>query len=54
MEQRLDATYLRRGLVERTAAVGIGAVCIGTGILLRLGHFFFVALYASRDSGTCR
>jgi hypothetical protein len=34
MEQRLDATYLRAGLVERAIAIGIGAACIGTGILL--------------------
>jgi hypothetical protein len=34
MEQRLDATYLRPGLVERVTAIGIGAACIGTGILL--------------------
>jgi hypothetical protein len=34
MEQRLDATYLRPGLVERAAAIGIGAVAIGTSILL--------------------
>jgi hypothetical protein len=34
MEQQLDATYLRHGLVERAAAVGISAVCIGIGILL--------------------
>ena len=34
MEQRLEATYLRPGLFERAAALGIGAVAIGTGILL--------------------
>src|SRR6266516_228853 len=34
MEQRLDATYLRPGLTERAAALGLGAVGIGMGILL--------------------
>lgn len=34
MEQRLEATYLRPGLFERATALGIGAVAIGTGILL--------------------
>ena len=34
MEQRLAATYLRPGLFERATALGIGAVAIGTGILL--------------------
>jgi hypothetical protein len=34
MEQQLDATYLRSGPFERAAAIGIGAVAIGTGILL--------------------
>ena len=34
MEQRLNATYLRPGLAERSIAMGIGAVGVGTGILL--------------------
>ena len=34
MEQRLDATYLRPGLTERSAALGIGAIGIGVGIFL--------------------
>jgi hypothetical protein len=34
MEQRLDAAFLRPGLMERAAALGIVAVAIGTGILL--------------------
>jgi hypothetical protein len=34
MEQRLDATYLRSGLFERIAGVGICAAGIGAGILL--------------------
>jgi hypothetical protein len=45
MEQRLDTTYLRHGLVERTAAVGIGAVCIGTGILLAAWGISFLWRY---------
>jgi hypothetical protein len=34
MEQRLDATYLRPGLIERAAALGVGVVAIGVAILL--------------------
>jgi hypothetical protein len=34
MEQRLDASYLRAGLVERATAIGITSVGIGTGILV--------------------
>jgi hypothetical protein len=34
MEQRLQAAFLRPGLMERAAALGIGAVAIGTAILL--------------------
>jgi hypothetical protein len=45
MEQRLDATYLRPGLAERTTAIGIGAVCIGTGILLAAWGISFLWRY---------
>jgi hypothetical protein len=45
MEQRLDATFLRPGLVERTLAVGIGAVGIGTGILLATWGISFLWRY---------
>ena len=45
MEQRLDATYLRPGLVERTTAIGIGAVCIGTGVLLAAWGISFLWRY---------
>ena len=45
MEQRLDATYLRAGLVERATAIGIGAVCIGTGILLAAWGISFLWRY---------
>jgi hypothetical protein len=34
MEQQLNATYLKPGVMERAAAVGIAAAGIGTGILL--------------------
>src|SRR5260370_29783459 len=34
MEQRLNAEFLRPGLVQRAAAIGVGAVGIGTAILL--------------------
>jgi hypothetical protein len=45
MEQRLDATYLRPGLVERVTAIGIGAVCIGTGVLLAAWGISFLWRY---------
>ncbi|MGC1294564.1 MAG: hypothetical protein WA869_05945 [Alloacidobacterium sp.] len=45
MEQRLDARYLRPGLVERTTAIGIGAVCIGTGVLLAAWGISFLWRY---------
>ena len=45
MKQRLEATYLRPGLVERTTAIGIGAVCIGTGILLAAWGISFLWRY---------
>src|SRR5438132_5630484 len=34
MEQRLDATYLRLGPLERAAAVALAAAGVGVGILL--------------------
>jgi hypothetical protein len=34
MEQRLDGSYLRAGLVERATAIGITSVGIGTAVLL--------------------
>ena len=46
MEQRLDATYLRPGLSERTIALGICAACVGTGI--------FLAAWASLSCGATR
>jgi hypothetical protein len=45
MEQRLDATYLRHGPVERTIAMGIGAVGLGTGILLAAWGISFLWRY---------
>jgi hypothetical protein len=45
MEQRLDATYLRHGIVERVIAVGIGAVCVGIGILLAAWGISFLWRY---------
>jgi hypothetical protein len=45
MEQRLDATYLRHGLVERSVAVGIGAVGVGTAILLAAWGISFLWRY---------
>jgi hypothetical protein len=45
MEQRLDATYLRPGLAERSIAVGIGAVGVGTGILLAAWGISFLWRY---------
>ena len=34
MEQRLDASYLSPGVIERAAAIGVGAVAIGTAVFL--------------------
>jgi hypothetical protein len=34
MEQHLNATYLRPGVIERASAIGIAAASIGTGVLL--------------------
>jgi hypothetical protein len=34
MEQQLDATYLRAGVFERAAAVGLATIGLGIGILL--------------------
>jgi hypothetical protein len=45
MEQRLDATYLRPGLTERAAALGIGAIGIGTGIFLATWGISFLWKY---------
>jgi hypothetical protein len=45
MEQRLDATYLRPGLAERSIAMGIGAVGVGTGILLATWGISFLWRY---------
>jgi hypothetical protein len=40
MEQQLNATYLRPGVIERAAALGIAAAGIGTGVLLAWGISF--------------
>jgi hypothetical protein len=45
MEQRLDPTYLRPGLFERTIAMGIGAVGVGTGIFLAAWGISFLWRY---------
>lgn len=34
MEQQLDATYLRPGLISKACALSILAICIGTSILM--------------------
>ena len=43
METQLDHTYLRPGIISRAAAVGPGAVGVGTGVLLACWglSFFF-------------
>jgi hypothetical protein len=45
MEQRLDATYLRAGPIERLIAMAVGAVGIGTGILLAAWGIAFLWRY---------
>jgi hypothetical protein len=45
MDQRLDSTYLRPGLVERTIGIGICAAGIGTGILLATWGISFLWRY---------
>ena len=45
MEQQLDATYLRPGLIERGAAVGLAALGIGMGILLGAWGISFLWRY---------
>jgi hypothetical protein len=45
MEQRLEAEFLRPGLIERAAALGIGVVAIGTGILLACWGVSFLWRY---------
>ena len=45
MDQQLDATYLRHGVVERATALGIGAVGIGTGVLLAAWGISFLWRY---------
>jgi hypothetical protein len=49
MEQRLDATYLRAGLIERTIAMGIGAVGIGTGVVLAFWGVSFIWRYTPTE-----
>jgi hypothetical protein len=34
MEDQLDGTYLRAGVIERASAIGITSVGIGTGIFI--------------------
>jgi hypothetical protein len=45
MEQQLNATYLRPGLIQRAAAVGIAAAGIGTGVLLAAWGISFLWRY---------
>ena len=45
MEQRLETAFLRPGLMERAAALGIGVVAIGTGILLAAWGISFLWRY---------
>jgi hypothetical protein len=45
MEQRLDATYLRPGLIERATAAAIAAAGIGTGIMLAAWGISFLWRY---------
>jgi hypothetical protein len=45
MEQQLNATYLRPGLIERASAIGIAAASIGTGVLLAAWGISFLWRY---------
>jgi hypothetical protein len=45
MEQRLDGSYLRPGLVERATAIGITSVGIGTAVLLAAWGVSFLWRY---------
>src|SRR5262245_29782801 len=51
MEQRLEAEFLRPGLFERAAALGIGAVAIGTGVLLACWGISFLWRYTPPEIG---
>jgi hypothetical protein len=51
MEQRLEAEFLRPGLFERAAALGICAVAIGTGILLACWGISFLWRYTPPEIG---
>jgi len=45
MEQRLDGSYLRAGLVEQATAIGITSVGIGTAVLLAAWGVSLVCRY---------
>ena len=45
MEQKLDTTFLRPGVFEKAAAVGLGAAGIGVGILLATWGVSFLWRY---------
>jgi hypothetical protein len=45
MEERLDGSYLRAGLVERAAATGITCVSVGAAVLLRAWGVSFLWRY---------
>jgi hypothetical protein len=49
MEQRLNAAYLGPGLIERAAALGIGAVGVGTGVLVAAWGISFLWRYAPTE-----
>jgi hypothetical protein len=45
MEQRLNTSYLRPGLIERSAAIGLAAAGIGTGVLFAAWGISFLWRY---------
>ena len=49
MEQRLNGEYLRPGLFDRAAALAIGALGVGTGILLAAWGISFLWRYTPPD-----
>ena len=50
MEQQLNATYLKPGVMERAAAIGIAAAGVGIGVLLAAWGISFLWRYTPPES----